>query len=244
MQETISLSNLLHLGIGTINRRYFLGWHRKDANGMMLSVFWANEGHALFGILYIIYNNVFYSMIFQDEWARFQHHRKGLRVSESPRGQQRTVYFFLMPFKLAFPIMGFSCIIHTLISSTVFLVDVEAWGHGSEEGQKAHFFTRDAQYDFSSTGFSPLADVALLFFSIAMIMFLVVYAMKKYKSGMPVVSTCSAAISAAIHPTHNEEPNAWLQAIQWGVTEPLDGSEHCTFSAREVGTPNERTPYS
>jgi hypothetical protein len=243
MQETISIRNLIHLGMGSINRRFFIGWHRKDTAGMMRSVFFANEGHALFGILYIIYNNVFYTMIFQDEWSRYQSHRKGLRVSESPRGKQRTVYFFLMPYKLAIPIMGFSCAIHTLISQTVFLVDIEAWGHGIEEGQKSHFFTRDAQYDFSTTGFSPLADVGLIFFSIAMILYMVVYAFKKYKSGMPVVSTCSAAISAACHPSPNEKPDMWLQDIQWGVTEVLDGSGHCTFSAKDVAIPDERTPY-
>jgi hypothetical protein len=243
LQETISISNLLRLGIGTINRRFFLGWHRKDTAGMMKSIFFANEGHALFGILYIIYNNVFYSMIFQDEWSRYQSHRKGLRISESPRGSQRTVYFFMMPYRLAIPIMGFSCIIHSLISQTVFFVDIEAWGHGPEETQKGHFFTRDQQLDFSTTGYSPLADVGLVFFSILMILYMVCYSMKKLKSGMPIVSTCSAAIAAAVHPSENEETEAWLQPIQWGVTEVSGNAGHCTFSAREVTIPNTRTPY-
>ena len=210
---------------------------------MLRSIWFANEGHALFGILYVIYNNVFYTMIFQDEWARFQHHRKGLRVSESPRGAQRTVYFFLMPFRLAFPIMGFSCVIHTLISQTVFLVDVEAWGREVESGQTTRYFTRDQQYDFNSTGFSPLADVALIFFRLAMITFMIVFAMRRYKSGMPVVSTCSSAISAACHPSPNEDPDAWLLPIQWGVTEVVDGAGHCTFTAKDVMPPNDRTPY-
>jgi len=243
MQETISLKNLVNLGIGTINRRYFIGFHRKDTGGMLRSIFWANEGHAIFGVLYIIYNNVFYAMIFQDEWARFQSHRKGLRVSESPRGEQRTVYFFLMPYRYAFPIMGFSCIIHTLISQTAFLVDIEAWGYVNEEGPNSHFVNRNSQYYFSTTGFSPLADVALIFFSLVMILYLVAYSMKRYKSGMPVVSTCSAAISAACHPSPNEEPNAWLRPIQWGETEISAESGHCTFSSRDVNTPDERTPY-
>jgi hypothetical protein len=241
MQETISLKNLLHLGMGTINRRFFLGWHRKDTGGMLKSVVFANEGHALFGMLYIIYNNVFYAMIFQAEWSRYFHHKKGLRVSDSPRGRQRTVYFFMMPYGLAVPIMAFSCIIHTLISQTVFLVDVEAWGYASVESNK--FFARDAQYDFTSTGFSPLADVGLIFFSILMILFLVFMSMRKLKSGMPVVSTCSAAIAAACHPSVQEGPEAWLQPIQWGVTDVSDGAGHCTFSAREVTNPDERTPY-
>lgn len=148
-----------------------------------------------------------------------------------------------MPYRYAIPIMGFSCIIHTFISQTVFLVDVEAWGHGIEEGVEKHFFTRDQQFDFTSTGFSPLANAGLLLSSIAMILYLVVLSTRKFKSGMPVVSTCSAAISAACHPDPTEEPESWLKEIQWGVTEVKDGSGHCTFSAKDVSPPSERVPY-
>jgi hypothetical protein len=31
--------------------------------------------------------------------------------------------------------------------------------------------------------------------------------------------------------------------IKWGVTDEADGVGHCTFSAQEVGVPNEKTPY-
>jgi hypothetical protein len=242
--EVLTFESLIALGIGGINRRFFIGWHQKEQGGMFRSVFLANVGHAIFGCIYVLYNNVIYCMIFSDEWSRFHTHRKGLRVSESPRGKQRTVYFFLMPFKLAFPIMFFSCAIHTLISQSLFLVDVEAWGSEiSEAGIKSTSLIRQPQNDFTTTGFSPLADVALIAMSFVMLAYLVWLCFKKYKSGMPVTSTCSAAISAACHPSSNEEADAYLREMQWGVTETQHGIRHCTFSAKDVLAPDNQTPY-
>jgi hypothetical protein len=243
MYETINVQQLFQLGMGAINRRYFIGWHRKEQIGLFKSVFFANSGHAVFGMLYILYNNLFYCMLFQDEWARYAIHRKGLRVSESPRGRQRTVYFFMMPYKLAIPIMVFSCGIHTCISQTLFLVDVEAWGNSLVNGQRTIAYERQPQYDFNTTGFSPLANASWIAVSILFISFVIIMSMVRFKSGMPVVSTCSAAISAACHPSPHEEAGAHLMALQWGVTEEANGVGHCTFSAGKVNTPDEKTPY-
>jgi hypothetical protein len=243
MNESISFQNLLRLGIGTINRRFFISWHRKEQKGMFVSTITANAAHAIFGLVYVLYNNVFYCMIFADEWARYALHRKGLRVSESPRGAQRTVYFFLMPLKMAFPIMAFSSGIHTLISQTLFFVDVEAYGHSLERGQNMSWYSRQPQYDFTTTGFSPLANVGLIAVSLIMIGFMVIMSGQKLKSGMPVTSTCSAAISAAIHPSPFEDEYADMQPLQWGVTDVRDGVGHCTFSAQDVKVPDEHTQY-
>jgi hypothetical protein len=241
LNESISLRNMIKLGFGAINRRFFIGWHRKETTGMLKSAVFANGGHMLFGILYILYNNVFYSMIFTDEWARYATHRKGLRVSESPRGSQRTVYFFLVPYKLALPIMGFSSAIHTLISQMVFVVDVEAYGPVIANGTMV--YDREPQFDFNTTGFSPVANLGLILVSVLMLLFLIVCCCQKLKSGMPVASTCSAAIAAACHPSKKEQEDAPLLPIKWGVTDMLDGAGHCTFSAKDVSMPDERTPY-
>jgi hypothetical protein len=149
----------------------------------------------------------------------------------------------MMPYKLAVPIMMFSCAIHTCISQTLFLVDVEAWGNSVVDGQRTVAYTRRPQDDFNTTGFSPLANLSWIALSIFFISFVVLMGTRKLRSGMPVVSTCSAAISAAIHPSPYEEAGAHLMPIQWGVTDEHDGVGHCTFSARKVKMPDETTPY-
>jgi len=197
----------------------------------------------MFGFLYIVYNNVVYAMIFADEWARYGNHRKGLRVSEAPRGAQRTVYFFLMPYKLAIPIMLSSVAIHSLITQTLFLVDVESYGHDLSPGQNMGAYVRTPQYDFTTTGFSPPANAAVIVLGAAFVGFLLLLSIRRLKSKMPVAGTCSAAISAACHPTDEEPEDGILQPMAWGETDVHRGIGHCAFSSRDVKAPSEYTPY-
>jgi hypothetical protein len=239
VKDAITIPNFFSLGIGQINRNFFIGWAHRDPKYFLQAVFLANVGHAIFGILYIIYNNIFYAMTFSWEWARYAHHRKGLRVSEAPRGEQRTVYFFLMPLKTAIPIMLFSACIHTLVSNTLFIVDVETYGRDA----KLNTFVRTPEFDFTTTGFSPLGNALLIIAGVLMISYLLCCSALELKSTMPVTSTCSAAISAACHPDENEPDDFYLKKVGWGVTSIKDGIGHCTFSTNPVDKPDEYTPY-
>lgn len=239
VKDAITIPNFFSLGIGSIDRNFFIGWAHRDPKYFVQAVFLANVGHAVFGILYIIYNNVFYAMTFSWEWARYANHRKGLRVSEAPRGSQRTVYFFLMPLKLALPIMLFSACIHTLVSNTLFLVDVETYGRDPT----TNTFLRTPEFDFTTTGFSPLGNALLIVAGALMISYLLCCSALELKSTMPVTSTCSAAISAACQPDESEPDDFYLRKISWGVTGIKDGIGHCTFSCNPVDKPDEYTPY-
>ena len=240
VRDAITIPNFFSLGIGQINRNFFIGWSHREPKDFIQAAFLANVGHAVFGILYIIYNNVFYAMTFSWEWARYAHHRKGLRVSEAPRGEQRSVYFFLMPLKLAVPVMLFSAGIHTLISQTLFIVDVETYGFESNSAK----YVRTQNWDFTTTAFSPLGNAMLIVAGALMISYLLCCAATELKSSMPVTSTCSAAISAACHPDEFEPDDFYLRKCTWGVTSQKDGVGHCTFSCLEVEKPNEFTPYA
>lgn len=243
VNEPIGIFNFFKLGFGQINRQFFIGWHHKEPRYFVRAVFLANVGHTMFGCLYIMYNNVVYAMVFADEWARYGVDRKGLRVSEAPRGSQRTVYFFLMPYKLAIPIMMFSTGIHGMISQTLFLVDVEAYGHDLSHGQGMMDYKRTPQFDFSTTGFSPPGNAAVIILGAAMIAMLGLLSIRRLKSTMPVAGTCSAAISAACHPTDDEPEDGYLLPVKWGETDIYRGIGHCTFSSRDVKEPSEYTPY-
>ena len=240
VRDVITIPNFFSLGIGQINRNFFIGWAHRDPKYFIQAVFLANVGHAVFGVLYIIYNNVFYAMTYSWEWARYAHHRKGLRVSEAPRGDQRPVYFFLMPLKLAIPIMLFSACIHTLISNTLYIVDVETYTFDAIRG----IMIRTVQWDFTTTGFSPLGNALLLIAGALMISYLLCCATNELKSTMPVTSTCSAAISAACHPDEFEPDDFYLRKCTWGVTSVQNGVGHCTFTCLEAEKPNENTPYA
>lgn len=50
----------------------------------------------------------------------------------------------------------------------------------------------------------------------------------------PVVSTCSAAISAACHPPQGEDEEGYLLPLQWGVASTIDGIAHCSLTTNEA----------
>ena len=67
----------------------------------------------------------------------------------------------------------------------------------------------------------------------------------KYPEGMPIASTCSAAISAACHrPVEDKE--AYLFPVEWDVVGyDDDGVGHCSFTtARDVSRPVEGDLYA
>lgn len=140
--------------------------------------------------------------------------------------------------------MLFSMGIHTLISWTLFLVDVETYGHDASQGQGVGAYVRTPQYDFTTTGFSPLGNAMLILAGLIMMFFLLGCASNELKSTMPVTSTCSAAISAACHPDDHEPDDFNVKKLTWGVTSVKDGIGHCAFSCMDVKLPDENTPYA
>ncbi len=68
---------------------------------------------------------------------------------------------------------------------------------------------------------------------------------RPYDSDIPLVGTCSAAISAAYHKTPNDlEPH--IQPVRWGVVEVNDatGVGHCCLTTLEVAAPVEGSEYA
>jgi hypothetical protein len=60
--------------------------------------------------------------------------------------------------------------------------------------------------------------------------------LRRYRVGMPLVGSCSAAISAACHPAA-DEPEVALVPVKWGVVSVADGVGHCALSRSYVSPP-------
>jgi len=94
---------------------------------------------------------------------------------------------------------------------------------------------------FSTCGFSPLASILLIVLGVLMIVVLVIVAMTRFQTGMPVAGNCSAAISAACHGPVKGESGASEMKVQWGevLIEGADGSvrRRCAFSHGEMSKP-------
>ena len=97
----------------------------------------------------------------------------------------------------------------------------------------------DGQLDtnISSCGWSPVAVAIALGIGLLLILALFALGFRKYHAGMPVMGSCSQAISAACHPPRTKagEENSALKPLMYGVMAPVvDGFEQVGFSSEEV----------
>lgn len=203
----------------------------------------ANIPQAVFSILYFSSNGVYSSMTLAQEWSHYAFKRKGLRVSMFPQGSQRSTYFLSLPYRYSIPLLGVSALLHWLISQSLYLVNIKAYGTN---------LLRQPVYDSTTCGYSPMAIVTTLSVGVALIICLVVLSFKRFKSGMPVAGSCSLAIAAACHPptsgldggTINEDSAVDTLPVKWGVVKSvLYGRDHCSFSSGEVELPQDGWMY-
>lgn len=233
--------NLWSLGFGTVHPQALInGWSISNLDSpnkeILASVLIANLPQALLSLIYVTLNGLCTSMFLGEEWSRFAHHRKALRVSD-PKGSQRKTYFLQLPYRISLPMMVMSGLLHWLVSQSVFLAVVAEYAPDGSQISAAAVAT---------CGFSPVAMIFVIVAGILVVLAAVAGGCRQYKPGMPLVGSCSAAISAACHGPF-EEQRASTKSLQWGVVSEMVGTEgigHCCFSTGTVTRPVEGQLYA
>lgn len=194
----------------------------------------------IYSALYLLYNGLLSTMLVADEWNDFINERKTLRLS-SPRGIQRSSYFLWLPYRFALPLMIASGTIHWLISGSVFVIQIIGTAYGTS-------FYRQPKLDSSLIGYSNIGMIYCLISGFVMIFALVTLGLwnsfqprkrdEKHETQaqsytMPLVSTCSAAISAACH-RPDEDFESHLLPVRWGF---VGGGYWCFTTSRELSYP-------
>ncbi|KAI8938163.1 hypothetical protein NX059_005828 [Plenodomus lindquistii] len=192
----------------------------------------ANMPQVILSYLYLAFNALYTNMFVAREWSGYAKQRKPLRVT-SPLGQQRDTYWLNVPFRWAIPMTITSGIFHWLVSQSIFLVQITVTN--AADRQKTR--------QISTCAYSPVAIILCTIVGSVIAFGGIALGKKRYPAGMPMASSCSAAISAACHPVP-EDAQASLRPLQWGATSHgemgEDGSEpvgHCTFSGLPVEQP-------
>ena len=159
-------------------------------------------------------------MLLGNEWTNYAHQRKSLRVT-SPCGQQRSSYWLQLPYTYSIPLLVLSGLMHWLVSQSLFLARI-----GQSDGQG------NIDVITSTCGYSPIAIIFTIIVGSIMVIGVILNGFWRYRPGMPLAPSCSAAISAACHPLAGDG-NAARSLVRWGEVPALtaDGLAHCTFTS-------------
>jgi hypothetical protein len=200
--------------------------------GFFFAVFFANMFQVIVSALYLMYNNLLTVMIVAHEWNQFVAERKTLRVSV-PRGIQRGNYFLSLPYKYSIPLMSCSGILHWFISQSIFVVQTVAYSPD---------FERRKDMDASSIGYSSISIIVAMATGVTLVVSILVFGFvlkldskrfdgEEVDHPMPLVGTCSAAISANCH-SHTDDGDCSLLPIIWKYVRDHEGSDngHYTFT--------------
>jgi hypothetical protein len=166
--------------------------------------------------LYLLYNDLFTRFYLAKEWSSYSRYRKHLRV-QFPKGAQRGSHFLSLPWRWSIPLLMAVTTLHWLASQSIFLSLIRADDYVTITGVPL-----DRGYIIVGCVWSPLGVILSLILGGCMITTLWLSCrLFKYGQRMPLVRSCSIAISAACHvPPTDIAPTS--KALMYGVTENPD----------------------
>ena len=223
-------------GLGVADIQSLITFKRDDtgSSGIVPTLLLANVPQLGFSILYVVYTNIWSKLLVAHEFDRLTQAKKGLRVSERPRGMQRQNRFFTLPARYALPLMGCSAALHWLCSQSFFMVRIDGVNARKEI---------DPNDQLVRLGYSSTGVISLIGVSVGMMVATVCIGAFRVLRTRLGETSMSVIISAACH-VRRYEPEPWLQEVQWGdVTERTEfgGEEqrvrHCAFTARLAERP-------
>ena len=220
-----------------------IGWGKVDSRTMIYTktedlitnAIIANAPQLVLSWVYFSYNGLLTLLALTREWESYAQHRKGLRVSSVPQGKQRSTYFLQLPYRIAVPFTIISGFLHWIISQSFFLVSAQLHSYSTAEGWRPQLNNGATRV---AIGYSLLPMVVGVITGGCLLLGILAVGFTRFQTAMPVVSSCSAAISAACQPVEEDDSEAATSAVQWGVMGRFKtGFEHCGFSRGDVHQP-------
>jgi len=171
----------------------------------------------------MMYNTLYTSVLSEDEWQRYSHLRRPLRVT-APTGQQRSTYFLTLPYKYSIFLMVISSFLHWLVSQAIFHARVTMLDESDA-----------AVEQITTCGLSPIAFIFIIIVWCVILILGVVVGFRRFNLRMPLALGSSIVISSACHP-HELDKKASTLSVKWGATDEGD-TGHCTLTSHFVYEP-------
>lgn len=226
-----NFAHLWQMGYGTVTSESMVSWDLSGPGGLLINVLVANLPQVVISFLFLTYNGIFTCMLLATEWNGYAHKRKPLRVT-NPDGAQVSTYRLQLPYKYGIPLLIISATLHLLVSQSLFLANVSYYNDERES---------DTTNSISTIGYSCIAIITFIFFGGILILLGLLNGFR-WHQGMPLAGSCSAAISAACH-RPEEDIDAAVKPVMWGVVSSENGFGHCCFTSFEVSPPVQGERY-
>lgn len=231
--QSRNISHLWSLGFGAVTSESLVAWDEPGSGGLLLTVLVANSPQALLSFLFLTYNGLYTCMLMANDWSDYAYERKPLRVTK-PVGDQRSTYRLQLPYKYGIPLTVLSGTLHWLVSQSLFLSRVESFANDGEEGGL-----------LSTVGYSCIAIITVIILGTIVVALGILNGFRKYRPGMPLVGSCSAAISAACHRPREDIDAATLPVLWGAVSGQEEGAlGHCCITSFEASPPMEGELYA
>ncbi|PIA99817.1 hypothetical protein CB0940_02499 [Cercospora beticola] len=207
-----------------------------ESASLSLYIIVPNIPQLLVSFAYVFYNNSLTCMLLTYETTQFATKRKFLRVSD-PEGQQKSTYWLQLPYQYSIPLLSTMALLHWLISRSLFFKAVEYYDPAGEMSEES----------YTACAFSPLALILSCSLGALLILVFCALSLRKVHRGMPLMGSCSIAISAACA-NCGEGGEAAMKALMYGVLttgtdEQQQGTKRVGFSQYEVEPLQGRTKY-
>jgi hypothetical protein len=225
-------------GLGRTDIQSLAPLKRDDvgSSGIVPTLLTANIPQVGFSLLYVFYTNIWSKLLNAHEFDRLTREKKGLRISERPKGYQRASHFFTLPTRYALPLSACSAVLHWLCSRSLFMARYDAFSSNNQPDEN----DRLVRLGYSATGIIALISVtaALTIITVCIAGF------RRLSTELGEISM-SVVISAACHVKRNEDV-PWLRKVQWGdVSGSVEGDEqddrqtvrHCGFTSMRAERP-------
>lgn len=166
--------------------------------------------------------------------------RKTLRVT-CPVVKQRSTFRLQLPYSYGVPLLVMSMVLHWLVSLSFFVVritvrDPSNFTHNPSIGNT------NAK-DLLTCSWSPIAIITVMVLGAILLLLLCLNGCRRYKPGLPLAGSSSAAISAACHRPETDVDAAVLP-VRWGSVRTEGPVGQCCFTSFESSFPEEGKLYA
>lgn len=218
--NSLSLSSLWQMGFGAAHQDAIVIYDRVDS--LVGMAFLANIPQIFLAAVWLLYMGIMTSMFLAVDWSVFGTKGQSLMVNNA-RGDQRGTWLLGAPIIWGIPLLLLQIVLHWLVSMSIFVISLNIYDPDGTPSQGRSYFR--------NCGYSPIAIIFTIITMVLLILSAIAMASRRLAGEAPIVSTCSAAISAACHlPNGLLRYDSLYKPMKWGQCgQPQYGVGHCAL---------------